>query len=291
MDILMKFGIHLSTFTPSWDDDALAFIPTVANIGYRMVEIPLMFPNTFDVRMAKEQLRKYHLTCTCGTGLNAREDISSVDSDIRKAGIARLKKCIDITEYLGGDCLGGVLYAPWGERRSRKESKDRYAASMESLQQVADYAQQKGVVLSLELLNRYESFFMNNIEEGLAFLKLINRNNVKLHYDTFHAHIEEKDQTSAIYKGGDKIWHVHLCDNTRGAPGSGSIDFIAILSALQAIGYDRNLVVENFVIPDCESGMEACIWSQKWSTPEQDAREAFGYISAILERVGYGNVG
>lgn len=282
----MKLGIHLSTFTPQWSDDPLEFIPFAAQVGYEMVEIPLMMPDQFDCRRASELLGRYHLSCTCGTGMNPYEDISSLDASVREAGLKRLKKCVDIAAYLRSDCLGGVLYAPWGQRTPRTEHPERYTYSMECLRQAADYAAEKGVVLSLELLNRYESSFINNVDEGIAFLRQVERPNVKLHYDTFHAHIEESNQANAIEKGGKNIWHVHLCDNTRGAPGSGCVDFEAILTALMKAGYDRNLVVENFVIPNCESGTEACIWTKKWESPQQDAKEAFAYARRILNKVG-----
>lgn len=279
----MKLGIHLSTFTPAWEDDVFPFVELAARIGYRAVEFPLMFPFDFDTGAAAGLLRKHGLGCTCGTGLNPMEDLSSTQEPVRQAGIRRLKRCVEIAEALGSDCLGGVLYAPWGQRLSRQAAAQRYHASAESLQEVADFAAPRGVTLSLELLNRYESFFMNTMQEGLDFLTLLNRDNVKLHFDTFHAHIEERSLPQAIRLGGDKIWHVHLCDNNRGAPGSGSINFADVLAALRQIGYDRNLMVENFVIPDCPAGEETCIWSRRWESPEQDAREAFIYMQKLLE--------
>lgn len=280
----MKLGIHLSTFTPAWEDDVLPFVKTAADIGYRAVEFPLMFPDQFDYKMAGKLLRQYGLSCTCGTGMNMAEDVSSTDREIRNAGINRLKRCVEIASYLESDCLGGVLYAPWGQRMPRTAAADRYQASMESLCEVAEFAAGQGVTLSLELLNRYESFFINNIEEGLAFIKKTGKDNIKLYFDTFHAHIEECSMTKAIELGGSGIWHVHLCDNNRGAPGSGAIDFELVLDALGRIGYDRFLMVENFVIPDSPAGKETCIWTKRWKSPEEDAAEAFEYIDRLMKK-------
>lgn len=285
----MKLGIHLSTFTSAWNDDVLPFIETAAAIGFKCVEIPLMAPYGFDVKATAQQLRHFGLSCTCGTGLTSFEDVSSADKEIRQAGIRRLKRCVEIASEMQSDCLGGVLYAPWGGRTARAMAIDRYCASVESLREVADYAVTMGVTLSLELLNRYESSFVNNIEEGLSLITEIERSNVKLHFDTFHAHIEERNIADAIKRGGQNIWHVHLCDNNRGAPGSGSIDFVAVLSALHSIGYSRNLMIENFVIPDSPAGDETCIWTRRWESPEQDAREAFQYINTLLEKGDYCN--
>lgn len=280
----MKLGIHLSSFTPKWEDDVLPLVAIAGNMGYQAVEFPLMFPNEFDYKEAGKLLKQYNMTCTCGTGLNPMADISSADASIRLAGKERLKKCIEITEHLESDCLGGVLYAPWGERISRNTVEDRYGYAIESLVEVADFAKAKGVTLSLEILNRYESFFMNTMAEGLGFIGKTGCDNVKLHFDTFHAHIEEANIGDAIRMGGSNIWHVHLCDNNRGAPGSGSIDFPTILKALHEIGYDRNLMVENFVIPNSPAGEETCIWRKIWDTPEENARQAFAYMTKLLEK-------
>lgn len=285
----MKLGIHLSTFTTAWEDDVLPFVETAARIGYRCVEFPLMAPFEFDYKSAGKLLKQYGLSCTCGTGINPMEDVSSTDEAVRQAGIRRLKRCVEITEALDSDCLGGVLYAPWGQRISRETAAPRYRASAESLREVADFADGRGVTLSLELLNRYESFFANNIDEGLDFLASVDKENVRLHFDTFHAHIEERSLPGAIRRGGDRIWHVHLCDNNRGAPGSGAIDFSSVLKALQSIGYNRNMMVENFVTPNCPAGEETCIWSRRWVTPEQDAQEAFEYLNRLMEKGAYNN--
>jgi len=274
-----KIGIHLSSYTPSWDDNVIPFIGISADIGYEAVEFPLMSPDTFDYQSAAAELKRYGLSCTCGTSVNPLEDPSSTDEEVREAGIARLKKCVDICSYLEADCLGGVLYAPWGQHLHRADTHENKKHAISSIQRVSEYAKEKGIMLSLEILNRYESYFMNTMEEGIAFIHQVNRENVKLHFDTFHAHIEEKSIRTAIMQGKGYIGHVHLCDNNRAAPGSGAIDFMAVKDSLERIGYDRYLMVENFVIPDSDAGKEVCIWRRSAVSSLENARQAFEYVS------------
>ena len=282
----MKLGVHLSTFTPRWEEDVLPWIPEAARIGYRAVELPLMFPERFDRAGAKALLKRHGLACTCGTGMNPEEDLSSPDPGARDRGLRRLQSCLDICCDLESDCLGGVLYAPWGQRFPREKARDRRAWALEGLRKTADYARGRGVTLSLELLNRYESYFVNTVEEGKALLAEVGRENVKLHFDTFHAHVEEQSLPGAIRLGGGDIWHVHLCDNNRAAPGSGAIDFGGVLDALAQIGYRRFLMVENFVVPDCPAGDEVCIWRRVFPSPLEDARAAFRHMAALMEERG-----
>lgn len=210
------------------------------------------------------------------------EDPSSTDEEIRVRGIGRLKKCIQIASELKADCLGGVLYAPWGVRRPRAEAVENYKWARDSICIAADYAEKYGITLSLEILNRYESYFMNTVEEGLQFLEKVGRNNVKLHFDTFHAFIEECDIRKAILKGGRQIFHVHLCDNNRSAPGTGRVPFQEIKEALQEIGYHRYLMVENFILPNTEAGNESCIWRENEKDVYQNAEAAYAYAQELF---------
>ncbi len=279
----MKLGIHLSSYTADWKDCGFDYIPHAVKTGYQAVEFPLMYPEDYDKKRAKKLLKEYHISCTCGTGMNEREDPSSEQEEVRQQGMKRLMKCIEIAGELEADCLGGVLYAPWGLKKPRTEAAENYKWAMESLSKAADYAEKLGITLSLEILNRYESYFMNTIQEGLAFIRQIGKDNVKLHFDTFHAHIEEADIKRAVLLGGKDIFHVHLCDNNRCAPGTGSIDFQQIKSALDEISYERCLMVENFILPDTEAGNESCIWRSMGKTVYENAEAAYKYLSEILE--------
>ena len=51
---IMKIGIHLSSYTRDWSDDGLGFVRHAAETGYQAVELPLMFPDCYDVGKAKD---------------------------------------------------------------------------------------------------------------------------------------------------------------------------------------------------------------------------------------------
>lgn len=280
----MKYGIHLSTYTKSWSDDVLKYINISRELGYHGVEFPLMDPKSFQVIKAKKLLIENELTCTCGTGMNLNRDISSPDEGIRNNGIDHLKTCIDICNTLETDCLGGVLYAPWGEYKTRESGKDHIKRSLETLSELGNYAEKKGVVLALEMINRYETYFLNNVEDGKRYLKEINNANVKLHFDTFHGNIEEKNMKQALLKGGKDIYHVHFSENDRGIPGTGQINWNAIKEGLGEIGYDRWITVENFVMPNCEVGKDTFIWRAIEKDGMTVAKESIEFIKNLFEK-------
>lgn len=278
----MKFGIHLSTYTKTWSEDVFQYIEPSKAYGYDGVEFPLMDPEYFDVKKAKKLLKDYDMQCTCGTGLNSNRDISSLDLVVQSKGVEHLRKCIDICSELETDCLGGVLYAPWGQYMTRHEGKERIESSLMNLAHIGDYAKKKGVVLALEILNRYETYFLNTVEEGKQYLKQINHPNIKLHFDTFHANIEEKSLKDALVNGDKDIYHIHFCENNRGIPGTGHINWQEVKEGLCHIGYDRWITLENFVMPNCEVGKDVFIWRSIDKSGNKVAKEGIKFMKHLM---------
>ena len=68
----------------------------------------------------------------------------------------------------------------------------------------------------MEVINRFESDFMNTLEEGAAFLEKINHQNVKLLADTFHMNMEEDNMFASIKKYVSRIGCIHVWKNHRG---------------------------------------------------------------------------
>ena len=78
----------------------------------------------------------------------------------------------------------------------------------------------------MEPLNRFETDFINTCDQGLNMLADVGSPNLlKLHLDTFHMNIEEKNQAAAIRKAGKKLGHFHACGSERGTPGGDHIDW------------------------------------------------------------------
>lgn len=258
----MKYAIHLSTFQKSYDEDLIPLVEKAAVIGYDAVEIPVLADLCFVPKELKAATDFYGMDILCSTGLSLETDISSLDEKVRQRGIDYMKERLDIAYELDSKQFTGVTYSPWGVLQSKGKGKQQIENSIESLKTIADYAKSADVLLGLEILNRYEGYMINTVSEGLDFIRKVDRENVKLHFDTFHAHIEETDMYEAIKLGAQEIIHVHFCDNTRGAPLTGQVHWDKVMKALNEIGYDRYASIENFVNTNCEVGDSANIWRQ-----------------------------
>ena len=97
----------------------------------------------------------------------------------------------------------------------------------------------------LEPLNLYEQHYLRKLTDGIAAIERAGTpSGVALLADTFHMHIEETNSPKSILNVGTIIKHVHVADNTRFEPGTGDIDFGAIIKALRDTGYDGYLAYE-----------------------------------------------
>lgn len=256
----MKFAVHLSIFQRTWGDQLSPLIFLAKEIGFDGFEIPLLNPINIDIKSIKEAIKETKMVPLCSTGLSQETDISSKNPKIRKNGIAHLKKCIDVANALGSHYLNGLTYSPWGFLQSRVAGRENLEIMEKTLYEIADYAAAKDVFLNVEVVNRYETYVINTVEEALSLLERIKHPNIGIHYDTFHANIEEASQYDAIKLGGDKIKHIHFASNYRGTPGEGSIDFASIAKAIKEIDYKHFISLENAVEADCEVGIGFNIW-------------------------------
>jgi len=61
--------------------------------------------------------------------------------------------------------------------------------------------------------------------------------------------IEEQDPLEALRRARDRLWHVHVADSNRRAPGWGHVDFAAVVGTLREIGYGGFLSAEVLPLP------------------------------------------
>ena len=95
---------------------------------------------------------------------------------------------------------------------------------MPQLKELATYAGDRGVVLCVEPLNRFETSFLNLASQAIELVDRVDSPGCGMLLDTFHMNIEERSIGDAIRAAGKRLKHLHACENDRGAPGTGHID-------------------------------------------------------------------
>ena len=112
------------------------------------------------------------------------------------------------------------------------------------LRQFGPLAEENGVTIVVEPLNRGECNLVNTVLEGAEAVQRANLPSVKLLVDLFHM-LRNGESPDDIIKVGPLIRHAHLAENKdRAAPGTHGDDFRPFLRALRRAGYNQRLALE-----------------------------------------------
>ncbi len=278
----MKLGIHAYAWCSQWSNDTLDLIDRVKNAGCDFIEIPLMCLETFDAVAIKKRLDKVGLEAVTSTVLLGETDITSDEAEMRGKGVEYLKACVKATADIGAKSFSGVIYSQHVKPALKRPSEQTWQYSADCLRQAAEYAQPLGVQIGLEPVNRYETYLVNTCEQALKLKEMIGCDNVKVHLDTYHMNIEEKSFYEATKLAGKDLIHYHLCENDRGIPGTGLVDWDGIFKALSEMNYQGCAALESFV--DCTDNMNTWVWRQLAENGDVLLKQGLEFIRGMQKK-------
>lgn len=284
----MKYGVHTFLWTKTFDESNLALLPQLKEQGFNGVEIARYQFDDFPTAKIRAEIERCELNCTLCCGLTMGRSLIDDDPAIRQQTLSFLQQVIQVAAELNSSLLVGPLLAPIGYLCRHRRTVDEWQRAVEGLQFLGATLMQYGVTLALEPMNRYQTYFLNTIADGVALCNEVNHPNIGLLLDVFHANIEEKNVADAILSAGRHLKHLHVCENDRGIPGTGHLDWASIFAALQDLQYNQWLVIESFNFQDQELASGACVWRDLASTPEAIAYEGLAFLKRqcrLLERV------
>lgn len=240
---------------PEKSDDFKDFeekVKYLAKIGYDGVELAIRDPKNIDAEKVKKLIDDLRLKVpTISTGEAYIKDglsLSGAKKKIRTRAVNRIKNQIEFAAGFGA-CVTIGLIRGWLDKESQYDSEERFT---DSVYQCSEFAEKNKVNLLLEPLNRYETDFINTLEEADDFIYNFSIKNLFILADTYHMNIEEKSVSSSILKNEELIRHVHAADNNRLAPGQGHLNFKMIFWALREINYQRFITAEILLKPSFE---------------------------------------
>jgi D-psicose/D-tagatose/L-ribulose 3-epimerase len=168
------------------------------------------------------------------------------------------------------------------EAYTSAERKRQWRTVVKNLKTVTRYAAENGKQVCVEPLNRFETDFLNTVDQGLKLIADVGSPNLKLHLDTFHANIEEKHQGEAIQRAGKHLGHIHACGADRGTPGNDHIDWKSIAAALKAIKYDGDVALESVTLDVPRIAASAGIWRRMEKTRDEIAYHGLTFLRKTL---------
>lgn len=279
----MNIGMNLLLWTSQVTEEHFPVIAAIRATGFDGVELPIFDGNLALYQNIGRELKNQGLRSTAVTVVGPETNPSSSDAAIRQAAVDRLKWVIDMIHAFGGETLCGPYHSPLGVFSGTGATRDEKKYAAETLRTVAEYAAQAKVRLAIEYLNRFECYFINTAVDTAAFVKQVNHPNFGCMYDTFHAHIEEKDPVSAIATVAPHLFHVHISENDRGTPGTGQVRWADSFKAIKKTGYDGWMVIEAFGRALPELAAATRVWRDFFTSREEVYQEGYDFIRKHLK--------
>ena len=280
----MRFGINTFLFASPFTNESTKLFPKFKKWGFDTVEIPIEDPSHIDPLHVKAHLKKNRLACgsVCAC-MGPDRDLRGTPKQ-QKTGLDYMKKLIDQMVLLDCPSLIGPVYSAVGRANAvpPADYKRQWKTVVKNLKALAKYAEQRGKQICLEPLNRFETDFINTCDQALKMVKAVHSPALRIHLDTFHMNIEEKDSGAAIRKAGKLLGHVHACGSDRGTPGNDHIDWKPIAKGLRAIGYDGDVVIESFTTDVKVIARAAAIWRRIEPTRDEIAVKGLRFLEKTL---------
>lgn len=280
----MMIGASSYIWVSPFSTDKTEQLAHAKEIGFDVYEIAVERPELIDEEKVLTEAQKAGIKVyVCGAYGETR-DISSDVPEYRDNGMAYGKRLIDMAAALGSPYVAGPMYAAVGRTRlaDRDEKERQMRFAVENMKRLADYASGRGVKLAIEPLNRFETDFINTVEQGLYFLDRIGYDNVGFLLDTFHMNIEEKSIPDAIRSAMGKIFDFHACANDRGTPGEDHFEWEEIREALKDAGYEGPIVIEAFTPGIREIAKAVSLWRQLAESPDCLARNGLRFLRSVF---------
>ncbi|WP_170789421.1 sugar phosphate isomerase/epimerase family protein [Ruegeria lacuscaerulensis] len=275
----MKLGVNLLCVGGFIDQSQLKFCQLAAEVGYDGVEVPVLEGTADHYEWLGGELDALGLerTCTAITP-DPNADPTSADPEIRERGLEHLDWIVDCANALGAQTIGGPFHAPIGHFTGSGPTTEEWKRGADAHHRMAKKASVQGMRLALEPLNRFETHFLNTAQQAAQYCKMVDHPAFGIMYDTFHAHIEEKEQARAIAAVAGQINVLHISENDRGTPGTGQINFGRVFSSVKKTGFDGWVVMEAFGAGVPELAAATRIWRPMFDTHAQLFRDSAEFI-------------
>jgi D-psicose/D-tagatose/L-ribulose 3-epimerase len=283
---MFRFGVDTIIWTPQFTRRDVWVISRARELGFEAIDIDTWDPVTFPVREVRNEAEKAGIQVVTCFGLREETSTISPDPAVRKKGIEALKRAVDVNSEIGSRILAGITYAPWGYLTGEPPAEQEWNRSVGAMREVAEYAKKdRNLVIAIEVVNRFETHFINTAEDGVRYCRDVGTGNLKVHLDTYHMIQEEKSFAGAVDAcGQDYLGYIHIGENHRGIPGTGMVPWEELFTALADIGYDGPLSIEAFDPNFTGYGNLCAVWRKLAGSGEEIAVQGLKNLQAIARR-------
>lgn len=284
----MKYGVNTMVWTTRVGKEQRPLLSRIRDWGFDGVELFLSPQEPADIPAVWRILDELQLERTTCSVLPRDVNLVSPQPEVRARGKEFLTRCVERTAELGARLICGPLYAGLGVMTGTRRTQEEWEWSVVGLRAASRRGQELGVTLCVEPLNRFETYFLNTLSDAAQLVHDIGEPNVRIHFDTFHANIEERQPADSLLAVAKDLGHVHISENDRGIPGTGHTDWRGILSTLKEIEYEGWLTIESFAQPEPELAAAAAIWRDLAPSGDELASRGLKFIKGLSRELGIG---
>jgi D-psicose/D-tagatose/L-ribulose 3-epimerase len=278
----MKIGINTFLFASPFTNASTSWFLKFKEWGFDFVEIVVEDPTNVDAELVLKALQEAELECrvvcaATGPGRDLR--------GTRKEQVDCLyyiQELLNLAVLWGAKVVTGPIYSSVGraELTPKSDYLIQWKVVVDNLRLLASVAEDMGIKIGIEPLNRYETDFINTCEQALKLIEDVGSPALGVHLDSFHMNLEEKYQSDAILKAADKLVLLHASGSDRGTPGKDHIDWESIFEALRSIQYQGDISIESFTPEVKVIAKAASIWRKIEPSSESIAVEGLKFLQA-----------
>ena len=277
----MRFGICTWVWTsPLRDADVLPIAERARELGFDVLEVCVEDPDLVSAGALAEVREQTGIEYSVCGAFGPDRDLAHHDPGPRANAARYLDRLIELAAAIGAPHVCGPMYSAVGKEPAVDDEARRveWDRAVTGLAAAASRAQEAGVRLAIEPLNRFETDLVNTVEQGVALCADIGSPAAGLLLDTFHMNIEEKSIGAAVRAAGDRLFHVHACENDRGTVGTAHVPWDDVFSGLRELGYDGQVVLESFTPAVTTIARAVAMWRPLDATGDELATAGLAFL-------------
>lgn len=276
-------GLHTFVISPVWELSRIERqMDRLKEYGIGLFEIPLLRPEEIDVKGTRSFASRHGVELFCSLGLPPSIDVVERPQD----ALDFVEPAFQVCDSVGSTALGGMTYGTIGKTTGRGPTMKEIDGICRFLESAARRARSLGLRIGIEPSNRYETHLINRGIDAARIIERVGAENLFIHLDTYHMHIEEESFASGFEAAAPYLGYVNVSEANRGVPGRGMLNWPAAMKAIADIGYQGPITLESMNYVDVDIAAGLAVWRPVAENPEDVIEVGLPFLREEARKAG-----